>query len=253
MNPESKLTKLQDLLKLVNESISREEFTGSFRKVIDLVIKAESRLASRINQMLTEALREVGRKFQETQQNIEALKSELNTTIDSRLADVDKKINTALTDQQSGMNLIRDKLRVFTPKDGHTPTKKELTSLIKEVLPPFPKDRLELIEENAKLISSLEKRIKELEDRPERVGGGTSAIGVQFAMKTVVKTETPSGAINGINTSYTVSEPIHAIFSFMINGEAIPSSAYTIAGRTITFGTALPSAYSGKDFEVVYA
>ena len=72
-----------------------------------------------------------------------------------------------------------------------------------------------------------------------------------------VYTETPSGAINGTNTSYTTVNSINNIFSFAINGQYLhPYNGtvgdYTFSGSTITFRTALPSALSGYPFTIVY-
>ncbi len=72
-----------------------------------------------------------------------------------------------------------------------------------------------------------------------------------------VYTETPSGLINGSNTSYTVLNSINNIFSFAINGQYLhPYNGtigdYTFSGSTITFHTALPSALSGTPFTIVY-
>lgn len=69
---------------------------------------------------------------------------------------------------------------------------------------------------------------------------------------TTVYTETPSGLINGSNTSYTVLHTINNIFSFAINGQYIHPSDYSTSGDTITFGTALPSSLSGLPFTIVY-
>ena len=49
------------------------------------------------------------------------------------------------------------------------------------------------------------------------------------------------------------SQPIFAVLGMTLNGETIAQLPnYTIAGKTITFSTALPSAYSGKDFEIKF-
>ena len=58
--------------------------------------------------------------------------------------------------------------------------------------------------------------------------------------------------IDGVNTVYAVTQPINAVLSFAINGMVIMDSEYTVSGRTITFTTAIPSAYSGQTFRIVY-
>ena len=104
------------------------------------------------------------------------------------------------------------------------------------------------------LLPEVSKMVKKAMDDlpPRQFYGGYTDSNVRFALQRMVVTETPSGAINGSNTAYTVSRPIRAIFGFMLNGEAIPRADYTFTNRTITFTSALPAAYSGKDFEITF-
>ena len=86
-----------------------------------------------------------------------------------------------------------------------------------------------------------------------RGGGGVSSLAVRQAFKYIFHTEEPTGAINGSNMVYIVANPIWAIIGFTLNGEQIAELPnYTFANNTITFATALPAAYSGKDFECKY-
>ena len=100
-------------------------------------------------------------------------------------------------------------------------------------------------------ITGLVERLEKLET-PRLGGGGTSAIGVANALNFAIKRETPSGAINGVNTAYTVTKQIMSVISIAINGMVIHDNEYTVSGQTITFTTALPAALSGTTFRVVY-
>lgn len=64
--------------------------------------------------------------------------------------------------------------------------------------------------------------------------------------------ETPSGLINGSNTTYTVLNSITTVLNFAINGQYIHRSEYTAVGTTITFVTAIDSSLSGTNFDIVY-
>ena len=84
-------------------------------------------------------------------------------------------------------------------------------------------------------------------------GGGTSAWGVRHALKSITHTEAPSGLINGSNTEYTVLNEIFFIFGFTLNGEQIAELPnFTYAGKKITFSSAIPASFNGKDFECKY-
>jgi hypothetical protein len=93
--------------------------------------------------------------------------------------------------------------------------------------------------------------IEELKKRP--TGGGVTNLRIQQAFKYILKTEAVQGTIDGANTTFTVSQPIFAILSLSINGEVVAELPnYTISGNTIEFSSAIPAAYSGKDFEAKY-
>lgn len=79
-------------------------------------------------------------------------------------------------------------------------------------------------------------------------GGGSGGI----TPYNLFYTETPQGAVDGVNKTYTLLHAVHTVFSFEINGELIDSGQYAISGNTITFSTPLPASLSGTAFEVVY-
>ena len=84
-------------------------------------------------------------------------------------------------------------------------------------------------------------------------GGGVTNMRIAQAFKYILKTETVQGTIDGVNTAFTVSQPIFAILSLSLNGEVVAQLPnYTINGRTITFSSAIPADYSGLDFECKY-
>jgi len=149
------------------------------------------------------------------------------------------------------LNFLYDK--VASLKDGESP---DVNDLVKRVisslkLPSYKEYNDEELKEE---IERLRKEVEELKKRPiARGGGGTSAIGVAQTFKYIAHTETPVGAINGSNTVYEVKNTIFWIAGFTLNGEQIAELPnFTYAGRRITFSSALPSVYSGKDFEIKY-
>ena len=106
------------------------------------------------------------------------------------------------------------------------------------------------------VVEELRDEIKRLEkelSKSSKQGGGVSALGVRQAFKMIAHTEEPSGLINGVNTTYTVKKTIWWVAGFTLNGEQIAELPnFTYSGRTITFSSAIPAAYSGKDFEIKY-
>lgn len=103
-------------------------------------------------------------------------------------------------------------------------------------------------------VEGLDDELKRIEAKiPSGRGGGTSALGVAQAFKYIAHTEQPTGNIDGINLTYTLKNTIWWIAGFTLNGEQVAQLPnFTVSGRTITFSTAIPLAYSGKDFECKY-
>lgn len=89
-------------------------------------------------------------------------------------------------------------------------------------------------------LNSLENRIAAIE---KNGGGGGSAN---------IYSETPAGAIDGSNTSYTVSNSISAILAFAINGQFIHPAAYTFSGIGITFIVPPDASLAGTPFTIIY-
>lgn len=67
-----------------------------------------------------------------------------------------------------------------------------------------------------------------------------------------VYSETPTGLINGVNTSYIVLHTITTVIGMELNGQYIDPSQYTVSGAGFTMGTAIPAAFSGLPFTIIY-
>lgn len=66
-----------------------------------------------------------------------------------------------------------------------------------------------------------------------------------------IYTETPTGAIDGVNKAYTTTHAITTVIGMWYNGQFIHPAEYTVAGAGFTMGTALP-AISGAAFTISY-
>lgn len=64
--------------------------------------------------------------------------------------------------------------------------------------------------------------------------------------------ETPTGTIDGLNTTFNTTQTITFIYGIYMNGQHIAKSQYSSLGTTITFVTAPDISYAGLDFSVVY-
>ncbi len=134
-------------------------------------------------------------------------------------------------------------------RNGSPDSSEEIVDKINQL--PIDNDKLKIEKEHIKgLIEELKALRAEL---GAKGSGGVTNLRIQQAFKYILKTEQPSGTIDGANLSYTVTQPIFTVLSFSLNGETIAQLPnYTISGKTITFSSALPAAYSGKDFEIKF-
>ena len=73
---------------------------------------------------------------------------------------------------------------------------------------------------------------------------------------TAVNNETPSGAFDGVNATFTLAHsPLAGTLLLFLNGQFMHpgvSADYTLSGSTITFNSAPSAAFSGLPFTAVY-
>lgn len=213
---------------------------------------------SLIEAQITDNLSELKEKYdslykslqKESKKISEALVADVKGNVEARLNKAIQQFNSELArmrlEHQHGMDYLYD--RVSSLEDG-APGKDADERGIELRL--YQRLRDEYIEPLEKEIQELTKRLSER--KYTFGGGGNSDSNVRFSLGRVIKKETPTGAINGSNTVYTVTQDIHAVISFVINGEAITDDSYSVSGKTITFTTPLPSELSGTSFRIVYA
>lgn len=73
-----------------------------------------------------------------------------------------------------------------------------------------------------------------------------------IAAGNLIRSETPSGVIDGANKAYTVLHTVHTVLMFGLGVAAISPENYSFTGNAITFSTALDASLSGQDFWIVY-
>lgn len=85
------------------------------------------------------------------------------------------------------------------------------------------------------------------------LGNGIIAITIPGS-STTVYTETPTGAIDGLNMTYTTANTITTVYSFAINGMYLhPTIDYTCTGSTIMMVTPFSADLNGKPFTIIYS
>lgn len=245
--PPDTLTKLEQMIKLLETGVTKEEFTTTVENILKLVVQIEAKTSQAISTLETTYQNLMGKMSGDHAQAFTDLKGQVDQVFVGHVLDQMKKD-------------IADRLaKIKDGKDGLRGAKGDKGDIGKQGSPDTAwqiRNKLEILTGEDRLdisaVKGAEERISKLENRPTRTGGGTTDIGVAFSLSRIVQTETPSGAIDGVNTAYTVVKEIKAILFFIINGEAIHPAEYTVSKHTITFTTPLPASLSGKNFTIVY-
>lgn len=242
-------------LKVLDDAASKREVKEMFEKLVDHLKTFKKEQLQNTAQHSDEMANLVQDTFAALQQAIEDNRSDVEGRVGSLS-------NETKSDNRTTMRMFEQRLDTLRSEIPEVYDDSEVRSLIKEVralipvIPP-PFDATDILNTSAEIsakLDDLEKRVDELARRPVgRGGGGTSAAGVAQAFKYIARTEVPTGAIDGINLTYTVKSPIFFVMNFSIAGEVIMQLPnYTIKGSTITFATALPADFSSDDFEIKY-
>lgn len=239
-----KLVKLENLLKIVQDSVTQEEFLKSFQSVIDLVLKMEKAVLEKN----TNASNELKQLFTNFKSNLETSTDQELANISTRLKDFSDRL---LKDQEAGMNLMRDKLRSI--KDGKNADE---TKIVNDVLAKIPtpekvvldtpqevRNKLEILNGDERLnisaIDGLQELLDELKNKETKVvGGGGFNYGAMDIH--IVDDETPTNTGDDLN--FTLGHAPNPISSLKVyrNGQRLRiTEDYTFTGITITLLIAL--------------
>lgn len=263
---ERKLDRLEKLLKVANEdTVSFKQLGLFFKKLADIIKDVKVELANDVVVSQQDIKQLLSSELLKSSKNVEEFENRLLGEIKRNRKESDSRLDNVVKQFTTEVNNIHNSI----PPETDLSEIEAKVAEVKTLIPKLPepdmaedvRNKLEVLTGDERLgrkaISGLEKLIKEmiLKHAPRQLGGrggGHTDMGVQHSLGRLVKTETPTGTIDGANTAFTTTQPIFAVTSYMLNGEVVGSVNYTIAGNKITWGTAPPAAYSGKDHEIIY-
>ncbi|MDO8094412.1 MAG: hypothetical protein Q6360_13120 [Candidatus Brocadiales bacterium] len=245
--------KMQQFLDLLDgKRLSDEQVVRILKLLMDFAVKTResmekmarekgaemSNIALRMKGDADASLSEMKGKMNHlfVQDQLKAIEKSLQTTLDERMRQVETRVNL-LKDGEKGAKGERGE-RGEPGKSGQTPNERDIHLALK----PFIED----------LKKEWDEKLKKLSQRPVQRFGAIGDAHVAQSFGRMFRTETPTGAIDGANTTYTVTTPINQVISFGINGMVIHDNEYTFANRTVTMTTALPAGLSGTTFRIVY-
>lgn len=257
MTPERKTEKLAQLLKMLDESLTREEFVASFENVVKLVIESERKLSERIDRKTSEAKEALG-EIQDTHKEIMKRIEEENSSSFSNM----KRWAMEQVTNLFTKNRIAERMEAIDKKLGQVDERLEEMKDIKAPVPGVDfrlpedgkdgspdtpekvRDKLENLEGEERLdvsaIKGLQEEIKKLksivsEARPIFGPGKTKIIVLDLSDQLDGSTKTfPIGTHFGIVGVWSSSSP----FAWR------PTIDYTEVGKTIVFDAAIDASVS---------
>lgn len=276
MEPNDKLKKLESLLKLVDESLTRAEFVKAFEEVIKLTKKIEEGLISKIDTKLSSADTELSKQVSILSSLKEDFKQAVQETRDSNettFANVKKRtieaidnlfVKMRLNDKFNEMMLGHTRMmsamdkKMNEVKDGLDGVSADEIKIVQEILSKIPpqkeetsietRDKLETLKDNERLdksaIKGLEDEIKNLRKEIAAKSGG----GVRRVFQPYV--DDFSALTNGSTKIFYLSrEPLRTdtvqIFGTDFPSILRPVTDFTISGKTLTLTSAVPSPSQG--------
>ena len=245
---EAKINKLKELFKIVDESITRKEFIDSFQNVVNLVLRTEKTLTEKHDKNIA-SLKEL----------FGTLDSQIKTSTDAEVSGTLKELKSTvakmLKEQETGMNMVRDKLRNL--KSGKDGKPADETKIISKVLKEIPKQKdivLDTAEELRNKLESLtgEERLdweairglsEELDTlRVSKLGGGGGFSKIALEIH-ILDPYLPTGDINGVNTDFVLKKipnPDTSLKVYLGGQLQSLTGDYTLSSKTITFTSKIP-------------
>jgi len=259
---EKKLNKLNELLKMMDDGLTKEEFTKSFQNLVSVVLKTEKEISDKNNKAISDLIK----LFEKLKDN---LTSSTNSEIAKTIQQLKGLADKTFKEQQDGLNFIKDK--VGSLKDGKDADDKVI---VKNVLSQMPKielkaetlrDKLENLRGDERIdisaIRGLEEKLKKRDTGASglTIFGGSRPLQIQESGTVKEKTarfinftgasvsrsadgvvtvavasnvETPTGAVDGANTTYTV---LHTPKYITLDGQMLYEGyGYSLSGLTVT-------------------
>ena len=255
MDPEKKIAKLERLLTLVDESLTREEFTKAFEEILNVVVKTQTKNKEEIEEMWKVYENMCVSMKEKSATDLEALKKKVTDYCT-------KEMGGMMKEHEEAMSAIEDKLT--TVRDGKDADEEQIVKdVLAQIPPPLPevtpeqvRDKLETLKDDERLdksaIKGLQEEIKELKEMISKVGSARVAMGGPNA--NAVQSYDLSSQLNGVAKSFQV--PRHRVAIMLVGTQAPliyrPTTDYTTANVTLTLTSEVLAPATGQSLIFMY-
>lgn len=279
MNPDVKLQKLKEMLSLLNDGLTREEFTSAFKEVIKSIKALQDDLISKIDKKLAKSEQDSNQLLQEMRQSFEKSLKEIQRANETTFSNLKKRSMDSI-DALFNKSRINERLNSLV--NEYSIKVAELNgkiALVNEETPAQTRDKLESLDGDERLdvsairgIDLLEKEIKKVKERPIPVprapylwnlvdvdvsgilvGQAIKWDGVRWIPYTPVggNTSVYNEVVSGSATTFTLAHtPVSTTVRVYALGQRLsPTTDYSLVGATITTVSSWEAGDITSDYE----
>ena len=216
---------------LVDETIAQSATKQELKEVMETFMALMREMQKVMEQKMADGHTTLSGKHTQMGEGMKELETRINELVNTKVSNTEASFDVKLKEMASLVGYVESMIENYddTEMRGHIGKMSEMMEEMGKKTP-TEYDPTEIMED----IEELEKKYEELEKKLVRIGtsnGGVSNMRIQQAFKYILKTEAPVGDINGVNTTYRVSQDIFAVLAFSLNGETIAQRGKDISGR----------------------
>ena len=237
---EQKLAKIKEFIDLTKTSLTYEEFTDAFKKVLDFVkeIKRTNSLElGFLDTKYTEKVKEIKDNYGG---DMEGLKSDAMKYMIDELAKVSETIDNKMAEVKNGV----DGLNADVEEVARMASEMVVVPKIEEIENDLPKlggsiaSALELLPDGEKLKVDAIEGLKELLEEKRLGGKGGGGFSKMAWTQYIVDLYAPTGDINSVNKDFELSSlpsPATSLEVYLQGQLQDLTTCYTLSGTTLSF------------------
>ena len=243
-----KLEKTKELLKLINDGLTKKDFIDSFRNVVEQVNKVKAQQEKKmqeatnlINSYIRNAKDVTTTQKTELKSLVKNELTKLSDSLNSKMEEVDSKLSE-VKDGMDGQDADENRIIEAVKEQITIPTVEDLQNDIPKLGEPI-RDALELLQGEERLDVSAIKGLDKLMNKDmggRRGGGGFSYIHMDRHFIDRESVGTGDGATK-VFTLNGAPNPTNSLRVVVGGGELFETDDFTLSSKTITFITAPPS------------
>ena len=230
MSPET-LKRLEEMIKLIDRGVSKDDFEKFAVKILDLVVQMEKRNSQAIADMQKTHETMLSQMQNSHNDNYTDLKGKVNDVF------VGEQVNRMKTEHAQRISEMVKKLQSI--KDGKTPSREELVALIKPLIPPPKEGRTGRTENLSDIHDDIKQLKEDMKKQKSRVmGGGITG-------RDLFKDIDISTQLDGVTKTFNIQAVWYIIdvdLSSFPYGALRKTIDYTWTNKTITFTDTIDAA-----------